>query len=350
MTPEQLAAAVRSAKCVAAVGGGTKPRLAAADGAEPISVAGLRGIVEYEPSEFTFTALGGTPLREIVAVLAEKGQYLPWDPPLVAAGATLGGAIASGLNGPGRFRYGGLRDFILGVRLIDGEGRLLRLGGKVVKNAAGFDVPKLLVGSLGRLGLIAEATLKVFPRPAATATVRWAAADVPAMTAIFAAAGKGRWEIDALEAAPGEGAVYARLGAPEAALAPLVRDLLGRWPGRELPEGEADALWSSVLRYGWAHPDGSLFKVVTTPASLPALGAGLAQTPHARWWVGAAGNAAYVSLPAADAGQEPMLGGLPALRLRGAGPLWVNPAPRSAVMLAVKRAFDPAGRFPPLDA
>src|SRR5207253_6842143 len=134
--------------------------------------AGLRGITEYDPSEFTFTAGAGTPVREIVAALAESGQYLPFDPMLVEAGATLGGTVAAGLSGPGRFRFGGVRDFILGVRFVDGAGRLLRMGGKVVKNAAGFDLPKFFCGSLGRFGLIVEATFKVFPRPASRLTLR----------------------------------------------------------------------------------------------------------------------------------------------------------------------------------
>src|SRR5207249_11250784 len=136
---------------------------------------GLRGISEYDPSECTFAALAGTPVREIAAALAERGQYLPFDPVLSEAGATLGGTVAAGLSGPGRFRFGGLRDFILGVRFVDGAGRLLRMGGKVVKNAAGFDLPKFFVGSLGRFGVLAEMTFKVFPRPASALTLRLAA-------------------------------------------------------------------------------------------------------------------------------------------------------------------------------
>src|SRR5262245_32832506 len=109
VTVDELVAAVRSAPRVVITGGGTKPRLAkVGDEYARISTAGLRGIVEYEPSEFTFTALAGTPLKEIVAALAERGQYLPFDPLLAAAGATLGGTIAAGLSGPGRFRFGGL--------------------------------------------------------------------------------------------------------------------------------------------------------------------------------------------------------------------------------------------------
>src|SRR5207253_308179 len=139
--------------------------------------AGLRGITEYDPSEFTFTAGAGTPVREIVAALAERGQYLPFDPMLADAGATLGGTVAAGLSGPGRFRFGGLRDFILGVQFVDGEGRVLRMGGKVVKNAAGFDLPKFFVGSVGRFGILTELTFKVFPRPVATRTLRLDAKD-----------------------------------------------------------------------------------------------------------------------------------------------------------------------------
>lgn len=124
----ELVDAVRSAPRVLALGGGTKPRLSADADSVPLSTAGLTGIVEYEPDEFTFTARAGTPVRDLIAVLAERGQYLPWDPPLVEAGATLGGTVAAGLSGPGRFRFGGVRDFILGVRFVDGMGRLLRLG------------------------------------------------------------------------------------------------------------------------------------------------------------------------------------------------------------------------------
>src|SRR3954469_7476851 len=139
-TAAELAEAVRSAPRVIVHGAGTKPRLAkVADDFVRISTTRLRGIVEYEPSEFTFTALAGTPLKEIIAALAERGQYLPFDPVLADTGATLGGTVASGLSGPGRWRFGGLRDFILGIQFADGEGRLLRMGGKVVKNAAGFD-------------------------------------------------------------------------------------------------------------------------------------------------------------------------------------------------------------------
>ena len=162
-------------------GGGSKPGLSTpGDDVTVLDMSGLRGVVEYEPNEFVFTALAGTPVAEVVAMLAEHGQYLPFDPPFAAAGATLGGAVASGLSGPGRYRYGGVRDFVIGVRFVDGLGQLVRGGGKVVKNAAGFDLPKLMVGSLGRLGALVELSFKVFPKPPAFATLR---VDYPSLAA-----------------------------------------------------------------------------------------------------------------------------------------------------------------------
>ena len=111
-------------------GGGTKPVLSTPpEGVTALELSGLRGVTEYEPEEFTFTALAGTPLAEVNQILAEHGQYLPFDPPLVERGATLGGTVASGLSGPGRYQYGGVRDFLLGARYVDGEGNLIYGGG-----------------------------------------------------------------------------------------------------------------------------------------------------------------------------------------------------------------------------
>ena len=344
-TPAELAEAVRSAPRVLAVGAGTKSRMSrvAADVVK-ISTAKLRGVVEYEPSEFTFTALAGTPVREIVATLGERGQYLPFDPLFSAAGATLGGTLASGVSGPGRFRFGGLRDFVLGVRFVDGGGRLMRLGGKVVKNAAGFDLPKFLVGSVGRFGALAEITFKVFPRPLATRTLRLELTDVAAMTEMFATAGSARWELDALEASPGERAVYARLAAPAPALDGLTKEIFSRWPGAVLADEAAMKLWSDVSEAAWAHAGGTLVKVALTPSQVPKFVAGLPTA--ARCWISAGGNAGYLSLPADVA--LPTLG-WPAVTLRGEAALWAGVQPRFEVMRQVKAALDPQNRFPNLD-
>jgi len=338
---------VRSTGRVIALGGGTKPRLSAVPAEfTRVSTTRLRGIVEYEPSEFTFTALAGTPLSEIVAALAERGQYLPFDPVLAAAGGTLGGAVASGLSGPGRFRFGGLRDFILGVRFVDGNGRLLRMGGKVVKNAAGFDLPKFFVGSLGRFGVLAEITFKVFPRAATIRTLRLVATDALTKSEILSKAGSARWEIDALEFPTAEDAVFVRLAGPTAALDVIAAEILARWPGTTLTASEATSFWSNVSEFGWAHPGGTLTKVVLAPLDFTQFSEQVHACAGARGWVGSGGNVGYISVPAGTS-LAPLL--WPAVTLRGEGTLWPGAKPRFEIMRAVKTALDPTDRFPGLD-
>lgn len=347
--PTELAAAVRSAPRVIAVGAGTKPRLSAVD-AVRISTAKLRGIVEYEPSEFTFTALAGTPVSEITATLAARGQYLPFDPMLVAAGATLGGTVASGLSGPGRFRFGGLRDFILGVQFVDGAGRLLRLGGKVVKNAAGFDVPKFMVGSLGRFGVLAEITFKVFPEPAARLSLRLDGGDSSAITQILTTAGSSRWELEALDVLPGGSSVALRLGGPASALPAIEQEILARWRGTPVPRAEADALWAGLREFDWAKHD-ALVKVPLAPGHVVEFLAAIAALPDAKTHLSAGGNLAFVSLAAALAPQldaSLRRQGLSGVTLRGPAPLWLGAQATSAIALAVKAALDAENRFPGL--
>ena len=169
MTTTEVQQAVRERAHVRVRGGGTKS--SAREGAPVLDLSRLAGITEYSPAECVFTALGGTSLRIISEAMAAHGQYLPFDPPFAADGATIGGTVASGVSGPGRYRYGGVRDFLIGVRVVDGEGRVIRSGGKVVKNAAGFLLHHGMVGSLGRFGVLTEVTFKVFPQPEARRTV-----------------------------------------------------------------------------------------------------------------------------------------------------------------------------------
>ncbi|MBN8248449.1 MAG: FAD-binding protein [Verrucomicrobia bacterium] len=344
-----LAAAVRSAPRVIAVGAGTKPRLSAAEGLR-ISTTRLSGLVEYEPDEFTFTALAGTPLREIATALASCGQHLPFDPPMVAAGATLGGTVAAGLSGPGRVRFGGLRDFILGVRFVDGLGRLLHLGGKVVKNAAGFDVPKFLCGSLGRFGVLGEITFKVFPRPPALRTLRLRADGPGERLRIFRALGRSRWEPVAVEGVPGSHDVWVQLGGAAAALDAMAQDILGQFPGVREIEG-ADLL-DGLREFTWAPPDAILVKVPVTPGDTVPLSPALDAIPGVRHQVGAAGAVVWMALEhfGAVSAVRAVLErhGLDGLTLRGDAPLWWSSLPRPAVESAVRLALDPAHRFPDL--
>jgi glycolate oxidase FAD binding subunit len=153
-------------------GGGSKDFYGQPPRGEPLDTRGHRGIVAYEPTELVITARCGTPLAEVQAALADRRQMLAFEPPSFGA-ATIGGVVAAGLSGPRRASAGAVRDFVLGVTLLDGEGHVLTFGGQVMKNVAGFDVSRLVTGALGTLGLILEASLKVLPEPAAEETRRF---------------------------------------------------------------------------------------------------------------------------------------------------------------------------------
>jgi glycolate oxidase FAD binding subunit len=152
-------------------GGGTKDFLGQTLQGEVMDTTAYSGILSYEPSELVITVCCGTPLAEVEAVLAEKGQYFAFEPPHFGKGATIGGMVAAGLSGPARASVGNVRDFVLGARMINGKGEHLTFGGQVMKNVAGYDVSRLLAGSWGQLGLITEVSLKVLPVPPGDATL-----------------------------------------------------------------------------------------------------------------------------------------------------------------------------------
>jgi len=212
---EQIAAAAAAKRPLRLVGGATKTALLgrAIEG-EVLAVGGHSGIVSYQPTELVLTARAGTPLTEIEAALAEKGQTLSFEPPHFGAGATLGGTLACNLSGPARPWGGSIRDMVLGVRLINGQGERLRFGGQVMKNVAGFDVSRLQAGALGTLGVITEVSLKVLPRPQATITLVEESREVDAIQTMNRLAGRP-WPITG--AAWFDHRVHLRLaGEPEA--------------------------------------------------------------------------------------------------------------------------------------
>lgn len=174
---EVLAERVREARArkaqLAIRGGDTKSWYGEAPRGEPLDTTLLTGISSYEPTELVVTARAGTRIAELEAALAEAGQCLPFEPPRFGANGTVGGMVAAGLAGPARAAVGSVRDYVLGLSMMNGRGELLSFGGQVMKNVAGYDVPRLIAGSLGVLGLICEVSLKVMPRPAATATLRF---------------------------------------------------------------------------------------------------------------------------------------------------------------------------------
>lgn len=320
-------------------GAGTKPALSAVpDDARPLDLSSFTGITEYQPGEFTFTARAGTPLREIEETLRQHGQFLPFDPPLVAQGATLGGTIAAGLSGSGRLRYGGLRDFVIGARFLTGDGREIHGGGKVVKNAAGFDFPKLLVGSAGRLGVILEATFKVFPRPqemkAACARTR----SLTAALALLDRLVRFPADLDALDLEP-DGSVWIRLAGDHGTLDPRLERLSRTLESRFEPAAPTD--WPGS-RIGHA----LTVKVPVTPDRIPDLDASLSSLGLPRLYT-VAGHTAWIGItheqaPALDAALHTHA--LPGLSL-AIHPATLGPTPPSQPMALVRSVFDPTNRF-----
>jgi glycolate oxidase FAD binding subunit len=168
---ERLAEQVRAASAARTplriVGGDTKAFLGRPVAGELLDVSGHRGVVDYEPSELVITARAGTPILEIEALLAQRGQRLAFEPPVLGPASTLGGVVAAGFAGPWRPFAGAVRDSVLGVTVLNGKGEALRLGGTVFKNVAGFDGFRLMAGALGCLGVLLDVSLRVAPIPAA---------------------------------------------------------------------------------------------------------------------------------------------------------------------------------------
>jgi glycolate oxidase FAD binding subunit len=297
-TLSEVQEAVQSLDRVHAIGAGTKPALSRD---ATISMSAVSGILEYDPSEYTFTALAGTPLAEIHETLAKNNQLMPFDPPLVAAGATLGGTVAAGLSGPGRYRYGGVRDFFLGVRMVTTAGRIVFGGGKVVKNAAGFDIPKFNVGALGRFGVLVELTFKVFPKPESCTTISAQFDDMKNAVAALNRVAVSPCEATCLDLTDDHRLMIRLGGIPEAQAARVVRvsELLSGAKIETQSGDEDEQSWRDAREFSWV-PDGhSLLKMPLLPEQILKLEQELnswdAVIPR-RYSVG--GNVAWIALPA----------------------------------------------------
>jgi len=338
-TPQEVQEAVLTHPRLRPRGAGTKPALSSPkEGEALLDLSGLRGILEYEPEEFVFTAWAGTPIQEIEAALQAHGQYLPFDPPLLGKGATLGGTVAAGLSGPMRHRYGGVRDFILGVRFVDGEGRLVRGGGKVVKNAAGFPFHRLMVGSLGAFGVVVELSFKVFPRPRATKTLRVALGGLEEALATLERLRLLPLDLLALDLLP-PATLEARLGGFPESVKERLEKLRGLLGGGEVLE-EDEGHWQGVRDLAFLEGSPILAKVPAGLSRIPLLER-LPLGPR-RYLDG--GEVLYVGLE--EEGREALKeAGIPHLVLMGAEePLF--PKPHDAFFRSVKEALDPMGRFP----
>jgi glycolate oxidase FAD binding subunit len=239
---EHLAGARRHRRTLRLRGAGTKDFYGEALEGEVMDLRSWRGLLDYEPSELVISARCGTPLSEVEAALAARDQFLAFEPPAFGADPTIGGVIAAGLSGPRRMFAGAARDFVLGTRLLTTQGELLRFGGQVMKNVAGFDVSRMLCGSLGILGIITEVSLKVLPRPRVEETRRLE------LSAAEAVAAFNRWAALPLPlsaAAWSQGSAWVRLSGASAA----VRAARERIGGDAVATSVADNFWSALRHY-----------------------------------------------------------------------------------------------------
>ncbi|MFU8773052.1 MAG: FAD-binding protein, partial [Anaerolineales bacterium] len=297
---EELQTAVTQHERLMVTAGGSKKALSAPrPDTDVVDLSNLSGMLDYQPDEFTFTALAGTKLQDIEAKLAENNQFLPFDPPLVSAGATLGGTVAAGLSGPGRFRYGGVRDFILGVAFIDGQGRLVRSGGRVVKNAAGFDLSKLMVGSLGSYGALVELSFKVFPKPESTITLEAPFPDLDQALEAMIRVSRAPLDLYVLDLQPNsqEISIFARLGGPRQSLRSRIdrlRELIGQ--GKVIEGGDESDLWWHERHFSWVPADYALVKVALTYRQVADLEKILSQAGALRRY-SAGANLAWIAWP-----------------------------------------------------
>jgi len=234
-----------------------------------LDASALTGITSYEPTELVVTVRAGTTLAELEATLAEKGQCLAFEPPHFAAlGGTCGGMVAAGLSGPARASSGGVRDYVLGVQLINGRGEHLTFGGQVMKNVAGYDVTRLMVGSLGCLGLLTDLSLKVLPVAPGQATLVFQVDQAAALAQLHRWGGQplplnaSCWVQD--PRAPGAPELlFVRLRGAVAAVQSAVRSMTHDLPGTQIDPAQADADWAACrdLRLPFfapaAEPDGA---------------------------------------------------------------------------------------------
>jgi len=333
-------------------GGGTKDFYGEAPCGEVLHTGALCGISSYEPTELVVTARAGTPLAELEAALAERGQCLPFEPPHFGsreqAGGTVGGMVAAGLSGPPRAAVGAVRDHVLGATLLTGSGELLSFGGQVMKNVAGYDVSRLLAGSMGTLGLIAEVSLKVLPQAPATATLRFEMDEARAIHQLNTWGGR---PLPLNASAWFAGTLVLRLRGALAAVQSAITSL----GGEVIEPTLASGFWAGVRDHRDEFFDAAHAKVaagatlwrLSVPATTPPLGLpgelliewGGAQ----RWLCTSALAQAVREATAAVRGHATLFRG----HDRSAGVFAPLLAPLDRIHRDLKQSFDPAGVFNP---
>lgn len=343
-------------------GGGSKDFYGAPmPAAAVLDMTPCAGVVAYEPKELVLTVRAGTPLAEVQRVLAAERQMLPFEPPHFGgfdpadasrSRATIGGAVGAGLSGPRRPYAGAVRDFVLGVRIVNGKGEALAFGGRVIKNVAGYDVSRLMAGSWGQLGVITEVSLKVLPLPAAETTLRFACTQDEALRRL-AAWGRQPLPLNAScwVHADGQELLYVRLRGARAAV-----DAAASAMGGERLDDVADD-WQACRdqRLPWftgMTGDHALWRL-SVPQTAPVLALpGGVDAPLIEWH----GGLRWVQAPLAAgdalrAAARSVGGNATLFRAPGAGGTGATADfyPESPALRAIherlKQAFDPAGIF-----
>ena len=339
---DQFIDRVRAAEPLCLRGAGSKDFYGNAPRGAIFDTRGHTGIVAYEPTELVITARCGTPVAEIEAVLAEKNQCLPFEPPRFSAASTIGGVVAAGLSGPRRVSAGSVRDYVLGVKLLDGNARELNFGGQVMKNVAGYDVSRLIAGSLGTLGLILEVSLKVLPRPPAESTLSFAMGQTEALDKL------NRWAGQPLPvvASAWSGDVLTLKLAGAAAAVKAAEQHLG---GTKVDAGETAwaALRDQTLPF-FARPH-SLWRlsVPSTAGKLDLPGETLIEWGGALRWLSSDAPASTLRAAAAKVGGSATAYRCDAALKAASGAFAPLPAPLMALHRRLKAAFDPRGLFNP---
>jgi glycolate oxidase FAD binding subunit len=343
----QVKYAIEHDEALEICGGGTKRFYGETPCGEVLDVSGLCGISSYEPTELVVSARAGTPLADLEAALVEHGQCLPFEPPRFAPGGTVGGMVAAGLSGPSRACVGSVRDHVLGLSLLNGRGELLSFGGQVAKNVAGYDVSRLVTGSLGILGVICEVSLKVLPVSVATATLVFDLNETQALAQLNAWASQPL-PINATVCYAGQ--LYVRLSGARAAVGAACGTLGGE---RVAPE-RAAAWWTGIRDHShefFAHADpdaaaAALWRLSVPRAtpSLPLSGEQLIEWNGAQRWLKTSWSVSEVRATAAACGGHATL-------IRGADRTQGVFTPLSEALLRIhvglKQAFDPQRIFNP---